>query len=429
VKRLPVRPLAAALAAGGLAGITGLLIWLAAGNLDPPGQNKADGLRGTVYLALGIASEESFDRELRERSTEEVERFSKAFRALHPGVSIQLVAFPEAELVAQLPRRQQAGLGPDLLLITAAAAMRLQRQGQVHPLSMPAETLNQLEPETLARLRLPDGRLAALPVAQQPELACFNRKRLPEGSPTDLAGILRRSSEGVRFGLSIDPHQLFWTLGGLGAGDALLKASRGTPLSDAERRQLVLWLGWLQNASFQQHITFFATQDELLHGLRRGQLDWISCRSSSISRLEKQLGADLGVAALPGGAQGAATPVNRLRVLAFGANSSPGQRRIAMEMARFSVNPLVQRNLTLESQDLLPVNRFVPAPTASSAVLKSMVVSAEQALAAHPLVLALVANPAVDQALSAVLAKVIFGDQDPRGAVDTLIHDLQPPPR
>lgn len=78
---------------------------------------------------------------------------------------------------------------------------------------------------------------------------------------------------------------------------------------------------------------------------------------------------------------------------------------------------------------MLPVNRFVPAPAASSAILRSMVASAEQALVAHPLVLALMANPAVDKALSDGLAKVIFGDQDPREAVDTLIKALQTPPR
>ena len=429
MRHLPVRPLAAALAAGALAGITGLLTWLAAGNLDPPAQSDAGAPQGTVYLALGIPPEESFDRELRERSTRQVERFGKAFRELYPGVSIQLVAFPEAELIAQLPRRQQAGLGPDVMLITASAALQLQRQGQVRALAMPAETLAQIEPDALARLRLADGRLAALPVVQQPELACFNRKRLPEGSPETLAAILQRSSEGVRFGLSIDPHQLFWTLGGLGAGDALLKASRSAPLSAAERRQLVLWLGWLQNASFQQHITFFATQEELLHELGRGQLDWISCRSSHIPRLEHKLGAHLGVAPLPGGAQGAATPVNRLRVLALGINSSPAQRRIAKDLARFAINPLVQRNLTLETREVLPVNRFVPAPAASSAMLRSMVLSAEQAQAAHPLVLALMANPAVDRALADGLAKVIFGDQDPREAADTLIKTLARPPR
>ena len=428
MRHLPVRPLAAALAAAGLTGITGLLTWLAAGNLDSPARIDAGAPRGTVYLALGIPAEESFERERRERSTQHIARFSQAFRELYPGVAIQLVAFPEAELIAQLPLRQQAGLGPDLLLITAAAALQLQREGQVRALSPSAETLNEIEPEALARLRLADGRLAALPVTQEPELACFNRKQLPEGSPPDLDTLLQRSSAGVRFGLSIDPHQLFWTLGGLGAGDALLKASRAKPLSAAERRQLVLWLGWLQNASFQQHISFFATQEELLHGLRRGQLDWISCRSSHISRLEQQLGTNLGVAPLPGGPQGPATPVNRLRVLAFGTNSSPAQRHIATTLARFSINPLVQRNLTLQS-DVLPVNRFVPAPAASSAILRSMVASAEQALVAHPLVLALMANPAVDKALSDGLAKVIFGDQDPREAVDTLIKALQTPPR
>ena len=413
---------AALIAAAALGGFTAVMGWLAASNLDPPGHTS---LRGTVYLAIGIPPEENLDRELRQRSTELVERFSRSFRDLHPGVSIQLVAFPEAELLEQMPRRQDAGLGPDLLLITSSSALALQRQGLVEAVELPAETLNQIEPQVLARLRLADGRLAGLPIAQQPELACFNRRKLAAGSPADLDSLLRLSSQGVRFGLSIDPLQLFWTVGGLGAGDALLAASLNRPLSDAERRRLELWLGWLQNASFQQHISFFGKQEELLQGLKRGQLDWISCRSSHIHRLQSHLGADLGVAALPGGAQGAATPINRLRVLAFGVNSSPGQRRIAVQLARFSVNPLMQRNLTLDSLEVLPVNRFVPAPVTSSMILGSMMRSAQAAEQASPLVLALMGNPAVQPALTGVLAKVIFGDLDPRQAVDVVVNTLK----
>lgn len=131
------------------------------------------------------------------------------------------------------------------------------------------------------------------------------------------------------------------------------------------------------------------------------------------------------MAALPGGAQGAATPINRLRVLAFGVNSSPGQRRIAVQLARFSVNPLMQRNLTLDSLEVLPVNRFVPAPVTSSMILGSMMRSAQAAEQASPLVLALMGNPAVQPALTGVLAKVIFGDLDPRQAVDVVVNTLK----
>lgn len=420
MKRFPVRPLAAALAAGALAGLSGLLTWLAAGNLDSPATDATGGLQGTVYLAVAIPREETLDRELRQRSEQTLERFSRAFRDLHPGVSIQLVVFPEPELVAQMPRRQQAGLGPDLLMLSADAAMALQRQGQVRAIRPAADTLTQLEPQALARLRLPDGRLAALPVLQQPELACYNRRRLPEGSPDTLEELMRLGSGGVRFGLSIDPVQLFWTVGGLGAGEALLAVSNGRSLSAAERRQLLLWLAWLQNASFQQHITFFGKQEELLNGLQQGQLDWISCRSSHIHRLQRHLGPDLGVAPLPGGAQGAATPINRLKVMAFGLNSSPGQRRIAEELARFTINPLMQRNLTLDSMEVLPVNRFVPAPVASSTILESMVKSAQQAEAAGPLLVALMEKPELRSTLSSVLAKVVFGDLDPREAVNVV---------
>ncbi len=429
MKRVPVRPLAAALAAGALAGLSGLLTWLAAGNLDSPATDATGGLQGTVYLAVAIPREETLDRELRQRSEQTLEHFSQAFRDLHPGVSIQLVVFPETDLLAQMPRRQQAGLGPDLLMLSADAAMELQRQGQVRAIRPAADTLAQLEPQALARLRLPSGRLAALPVLQQPELACFNRKRLPKGSPDTLDELLRLGSGGVRFGLSIEPAQLFWTVGGLGAGEALLAVSNGRSLSPAERQQLLLWLTWLQNASFQQHITFFGKQEELLNGLRQGHLDWISCRSSHIHRLQRHLGKALGVAPLPGGIQGAATPINRLKVLAFGINSSPGQRRIAEELARFSVNPLMQRNLTLDSMEVLPVNRFVPAPVASSTILQSMVRSAEEAEAAGPLLLDLMQNPGLRSTLTSVLAKVIFGDLDPREAVNVVAGNRNPGPR
>jgi arabinogalactan oligomer / maltooligosaccharide transport system substrate-binding protein len=421
--------LAAALAAGAMLGIIQLSQWAGVGEANLADAARQSGsvsdLRGLIYMAVGIPPEETVDTELRVRNQALLEQFSKAFRDLNPGVSIQLLTFPESEMLEQIRRRQQAGLGPDLLVVQASTALELHRAGLARAIAAPRSLTDQIEPTLLARVRLHDGRVAGLPLLVQPELACFNRQRLPQGSPADLDSLLRLSAGGVRVGMSIDPLRLLWTVGSLGASPALERASRGEPLSAEDRRQLKLWLAWLQNAAFQQRINFLGSQEDLLTELKAGQLDWITCRSSSLVRLRSHLDQDLGVAPLPGGPGGAATPINLERVLALGVNSSRNQREIALELIRFSLNPLSQRKLTMENLDVLPANRFVPVPVASSATLASMVRSAEAGEQASPLLLNLMANRAALPALSNLLPKVIFGDLDPREAAEQMVTRLK----
>jgi hypothetical protein len=407
-----------------LAGLTALTGWLALRLAQPPADSGSS-LWGSVYLAVGINSDEQLDSGLRQRAEEALERFIRDFRELHPGVDIQLMTFPEDDLIRQLRFRQQGGLGPDLLLVNSRTAMELQRLKLVRSERFPADLLLQIDPAMLERVRLNNGTLAGLPVLQLPQLACFNRDRLPAGSPDTLDGLLQLSSRGLRVGLSTNPLYLFWTVGGLGATEALLAAQGDNPLSQEHQQALERWLGWLQNASLQQSITFHEKQDELARQLASGDLDWITCRSSNITLLRKTLGASLGVASLPRGRWGEATPINRERVLVFGRNSSPTQRRIAKELASFSVNPLAQRNLTLSTLVMLPVNRFVPAPVASSAVLAAMVRSAEQSEQTTPLIQALISNQKAERALSAMVSRVLFGELSPRQGAELLPVSLR----
>ena len=407
-----------------LAGLTALAGWLAlraAQTQDSSGSR----LWGTVYMVVGINSDEQLDSGLRQLAAEAMNRFSKDFRELHPGVDIQLMTFPEDQLVRQLGFRQQGGLGPDLLLVNSRTAVELQRLNLVRSVTFPAELLQQIEPDMLARLRLGDGTLAGLPVLQLPQLACFNRERLPTGSPDSLDGLLQLSSRGLRVGLSAIPQHLFWTAGGMGATEAVLAALGDEPLRPDQKQSLERWLAWLQNASLQQSFTFYDKQDELALLLANGNLDWISCRSSTITLLRQKLGAKLGVASLPGGRWGAATPINRERVLVFGLNSSPAQRQVALEMAKFSVNPVVQRNLTLSTLVMLPVNRFAPAPVASSATLAAMARSVEESDGANPLIQVLIGDRKAEQALSSVLNRVLYGDLTPRQGVGILPESLR----
>jgi arabinogalactan oligomer/maltooligosaccharide transport system substrate-binding protein len=402
-----------------LAGLTALAGWLVLGRAQSRAGSD-DQLWGTVYITVGINSDERQDSGQRQLAQAALARFTRDFRELQPGVSIQMMTFPEEGLTRQLRFRQQSGLGPDLLLVNARTALELQRRNLVRSASFPADLLQQIEPAMLERVRLSDGRLAGLPVLQLPQLACFNRERLPDGSPKDLDDLLQRSSRGLRVGLSTTPLYLVWTVGGMGATEAVVAAEGRQPLTTEQQQALERWLAWLQNASLQQSITFHDKQDQLIGKLGSGELDWITCRSSNLNQLRQKLGAALGVASLPGGRWGEATPINRERVLVFGRNSSAVQRRIAQEIASFSVNPLVQRNLTFTDMMMLPVNRFVPAPVASSAVLAAMVRSAEQSEQTTELIQSLLINPKTEKAFAAVINRVLFGELTPRQAQELL---------
>jgi arabinogalactan oligomer / maltooligosaccharide transport system substrate-binding protein len=416
----PPAPLLKVLLAGSLALGGWLALRLAQGS--PSSDSR---LWGTVYLVVGTNSDERQGDGLRQQAQEVLDRFNTDFLALHPDVEIQLMTFPEEDLVRQMRFRQQSGLGPDLLLVNSRTALELHRRGLVRSETFPAAKLRQLEPDMVNRLRVGNGQLAGLPVLQLPQLACYNRDRLPSGSPDDINGLLDLSSRGLRVGLSANPLHLFWTVGGLGAGEALLAAQGDQPLSPEQLQSLERWLAWLQNASLQQHVTFTEKQDSLIKQLADGDLDWITCRSSNLSMLRQSLGASLGVASLPGGRWGRPTPLNRERVMAFGLNSSHGQKRIAREMASFSINPLVQRNLTFTNMEVLPVNRFVPAPVASSAALAAMVRSTEDSEQTTPLIRGLIGNSKAEKALGSILNNVLFGELEPSKAAGMLPVNLR----
>jgi arabinogalactan oligomer / maltooligosaccharide transport system substrate-binding protein len=402
-----------------LAGLTALAGWLVLGRAQSQ-DSSGDQLWGSVYMTVGINSDEWQDSGQRQLAQAALARFTQGFRELQPGVTIQMMTFAEEGLTRQMRFRQQSGLGPDLLLVNARTALELQRRNLVRSESFPADLLQQIEPAMLERVRLSDGSLAGLPVLQLPQLACFNRERLPGGSPDDLDDLLQLSSRGVRVGLSTSPLYLVWTAGGMGATEALVAAEGSQPLKAEQKQALERWLAWLQNASLQQSVTFHERQDQLIGKLGAGELDWITCRSSNLNLLRQKLGAALGVASLPGGRWGEATPINRVRVLVFGRNSSAAQRRIAREIASFSVNPLVQRNLTFTDMMLLPVNRYVPAPVASSAVLAAMVRSAEQSEQTTELIQGLLTNPKTEKAFGAVINRVLFGELTPRQSSEIL---------
>ena len=263
-----------------------------------------------------------------------------------------------------------------------------------------------------------------MPFLVQTQLACFNRRRLP-AAPATLEQLLDTSAKGYPVGLTMEAYNLFWTVGSLGAVDAIDTAAAGRQPSGAQQQAIERWLTWLQNANSQQRVTFYSSQSSAEAEFQAGRLDWFPCRSASIPRLRKALGDGLGVAPLPRGEGGDPSPINKLRVLALGTNTSHSSRERALAFSRFSVNPLSQRSLTLDSQVVLPANRFVGVPVSSSAVLSAMVTSAQQGNQTKTLAELMHSNDPRMAEIQTLLTTLVFGEMQPTKAGQSLVAILR----
>ena len=388
------------------------------------GCRAGDGLPNVLYLGMEVNPDEKIDANLLTDTRQRLGQLEAGYRQLHPNTRFQVSLYPEKQLAWAIQHRNRAGLGPDLLLLNGDTAVRLLKAGVIAPYPQTGVDLNQFDPQVLNRLRTPSGDLAGLPFLVQTQLACFNRRRLP-AAPATLEQLLDTSAKGYPVGLTMEAYNLFWTVGSLGAVDAIDTAAAGRQPSGAQQQAIERWLTWLQNANSQQRVTFYASQSSAEAEFQAGRLDWFTCRSASIPRLRKALGDGLGVAPLPRGEGGNASPINKLRVLALGTNASRSSRERALAFSRFSVNPLSQRSLTLGSQEVLPANRFVGVPVSSSAVLSAMVTSAQQGSQTNTLAELMHSNDPRMAEIQTLLTTLVFGEMQPTTAGQSLVAILR----
>ena len=376
-------------------------------------------LEGTLYIAVGV-SQEALDSELQKEIRKRTAQLQASFRALQPKVRLQVEVFPEKNLRNELLIRNRTGLSPDVLLVNESTARDLAREHLINTVRFPSVVLDQLDAGSVERVRRSDGTLTGLPMELQPQVACFDRRHVKR-SPATLEELLAFSAKGMEVGLSLDAVNLAWTLGPLGAIDAVGNLRAGEPATAATQASLRGWLQWLRLADQQQHVTFYPTETELLKQLMAGALDWIPCRSINILRLRSRLGKNLGVAPLPSGPSGDATPITRERVLSFGVNSSPVQRQLALALARFAISPLHQREMVQGNQYVLPVNREVAPPVRSSSVLAAMVEGLQQSMRGATIRLVEGSTKGKGEAWQALLTRFLFDDLSQQATLEGLI--------
>jgi ABC-type glycerol-3-phosphate transport system substrate-binding protein len=312
------------------------------------------------------------------------------FEKLHPSIRVSLLTVSEDELEDELRRRTSRGLSPDLIFARAPAANTLLQQGLIAPVPRSPSmdrSIAGLHSNYLRRVRN-GSTLSGVPVVELVTLACYNRQAMPD-PPRTTTELIASAATGHTIGLSIDGFGIWWTAGTEGAADAVVPLLLGRSPTDPTARgehgkRIAAWLGWLRQLAGQSRVDLATGPEELTQGLISGRLDWIPCYSLTLQSLKNAMGNRLGVSALPNGPGGSPSPLNTLQVMAFGLDSSARQRQSSMAFAQMIVNPVVQRRLVLESQEVLSVNRFVQIPVASSGVLAGLKEASLQAEAATP---------------------------------------------
>ena len=337
-------------------------------------------LSDTLFIYVENESSQSRQAEIGD-SRGVVQQLLEDFEQDNPGVRIQVRHFPSEAIVPATAYRSSRALGPDLLVTRVVTALRLHEQKLTTPVRFSSKRLSEINPWFLADFRLAESEFLAVPLLAEPQLACFNKRRVPV-PPTSLDQLIDLSAKGMRVGLPLGATDLFWTASGNAAVDPLMAllasddaGATAPAITTTDQFKLLKWLNWLDNANKQQNVEFAEESIDLVERLGKGERDWISCNSLWLGRLSSQLGTSLGVSELPGADGQAATTLTRLKVWSFGEHSSPRQRQLAEAFVLFTLNPVNQRLLMQAGPGNLPVNREVLIPIKSSQRFAAMAAS------------------------------------------------------
>ena len=381
-------------------------------------------LPDTLFIYVENESSQSRQAEIGD-SRSVVQQLLEDFEQANPGMRIQLRHFSSEAIVPATAYRTSRALGPDLLVTRVVTALRLNQQQLTTPVRFRGKDLEEIHPRFLAEFRLADDRFLAVPLLAEPQLACFNRRRVPD-PPTSLDQLIALSAKGMRVGLPLAATDLYWTASGSEAEDSLQallesaddSAAAAPSFKATDQRKLLGWLNWLDNANQQQNVEFAEESIDLVERLGRGDRDWISCNSLWLGRLGRQMKGSLGVSELPGADGQPATTLTRLKVWSFGTHSSPRQRELAQAFVLFTLNPVNQRRMMLAGPGNVPVNKEVLIPTKSSQRYAAMAASLD-----HSRMLSFRHPEQVEQRvgqLHDLLRQLMAGSLDPKGVIQGL---------
>ena len=308
-----------------------------------------------IKVVRTVNSAESISSQDYERLREVTEDAIDHIRSVDSSIRPQLTLSTQVNFVDEIADQTQSGFGPDLLITDSDTALELYRRKLTDPIKISPEDRSDTPSYLFDLVTAGDGQLVGRPVNQFVQLACFNKERL-EVPPATLEE-MEQESESTNFGMALQLKDLFWSAEAFDAGEAMEAALAKRPPDPDRQSKVTQWLHWLESASYQQNIRFLNSQRSLRKALIAGDLDWITCWSSSLRELRDQMNDKLALAPLPKGPSTKLKAATKLQVWSLGRNSSRTQREKALVMIDFITKPWAQKTYALAGRNSLPVNR------------------------------------------------------------------------
>ena len=308
-----------------------------------------------IKVVRTVNSAETISSQDYERLREVTEDAIDHIRSVDSSIRPQLTLSTQANFVDEIADQTQSGFGPDLLITDSDTALELYRRKLTDLIKISPEDRSDTPSYLFDLVTTGDGQLVGRPVNQFVQLACFNKERL-EVPPATLEE-MEQESESTNFGMALQLKDLFWSAEAFDAGEAMEAALAKRPPDPDRQSKVTQWLHWLESASYQQNIRFLNNQRSLRKALISGELDWITCWSSSLRELHDQMNDKLALAPLPKGPSTKLKAATKLQVWSLGRNSSRTQREKALVMIDFITKPWAQKTYALAGRNSLPVNR------------------------------------------------------------------------
>lgn len=308
-----------------------------------------------VKIVRTVNTNETISSQDYERLRELTDSVLQHVQGVDESIRPQLSLSSQRNFIDEIEDQTRSGFGPDLLITDSETALELYRKKLIDPITLTSEERADTPTHLLELATARDGQLVGRPVNQFIQLACYNKSKLPS-PPTTLKAMEESSSDNT-FGMALQLKDLFWSAESFDAGEAMQAALDKKTPKPKRQKKVTNWLRWLESASYQQNIRFLNNQRRLREGLIAGEIDWITCWSSSLRELRNKMKDQLGVAPLPAGPSKRMKATTKLQVWSLGRNSSTAQRKKALVMIDFISKPWAQKTYSMTSRTSMPVNR------------------------------------------------------------------------
>ena len=382
-----------------------------------------------IKVVRTVNNAESISSQDYERLREVTEDAIDHIRSVDSSIRPQLTLSTQANFVDEIADQTQSGFGPDLLITDSDTALELYRRKLTDPIKISPEDRSDTPSYLFDLVTAGDGQLVGRPVNQFVQLACFNKERL-EVPPATLEE-MEQESESTNFGMALQLKDLFWSAEAFDAGEAMEAALAKRPPDPDRQSKVTQWLHWLESASYQQNIRFLNNQRSLRKALISGELDWITCWSSSLRELRDQMNDKLALAPLPKGPSTKLKAATKLQVWSLGRNSSRTQREKALVMIDFITKPWAQKTYALAGRNSLPVNRKAAKivaskiPGGTAALVMYAQESIKEKAAKGQSKARVFRDPARYQEISEALMDTIYDVRTPEESTKDIIKSLR----